>query len=178
LGASTAHIAQGLITNPKFDGRRVYVYDDFVWRSAWMDAHLPPDVGLPADGSDFRPLVEQYAAPYLEHLEVATRRIGTDGDVPTLTWEGGPIEMAFVDCGRTFEVNDAWYRALSPHFLPDQTLVVMQDWHTHRQVPARWYNQIKDFTDSLGAAFDFVHEVTVGGVATFLYRGSSSPPQA
>ena len=178
LGASTARIVEGLGTNPKFDGGRVAVFDDFVWRSSWMDAHLPPDIDAPADGASFRPLFERFATPYLDRLDVQTRRIGTPdagsaaGDsAPPLTWEGGPIEMAFVDCGRTFDVNEAWYRVLSPHFLADRTLVVMQDWHTHRQVPARWYNQIKEFTDSLGPTFDLVHEVTVGGVATFLYRG-------
>lgn len=173
LGASTARIVEGLATNPKFDGRRVWVYDDFVWRGSWMDAHLPPTIDPPPDGGDFRPLFERFAAPYLDRLAVFARRIGDDDGhgLPPFAWDGGSIELAFIDCGRTFEVNEAWYRVLSPHFIPNRTLVVMQDWHTHRQVPARWYNQIKQFTDSHGDALDLVHEVTVGGVATFLYRG-------
>lgn len=173
LGASTAHIVAGLDGNPKFDGSRVQVFDDFVWRSSWMDQHLPADVPPPNDGEDFRPLFERFAQPYLDQLDVFARRIGEDDGhgLEPFSWDGGPIEIAFVDCGRTFEVNEAWYSVLAPHFVPDRTLVVMQDWHTHRQVPARWYNQIKQFTDSHGDALDLVHEVTVGGVATFLYRG-------
>ena len=145
--------------------------DDFTWRSEWMNRHLPIAMAPPDELSDFRPMFEHYAAPYIEHLDIATRRIGAGDDAPPLTWDGGPIEMAFIDCGRTFEVNDAWYRILGPHFVPDRTLVVLQDWRTHEQVPVRWFNQIKDFTDSLGSAFDLVHEVATGGVATFIFRG-------
>lgn len=173
LGASTAHIVAGLATNPKFDGRRIAVFDDFVWRASWMDQHLPEGVVRPADGDDFRPLFEHFAEPYLDTLDVFARRIGDDDGhgLAPFSWDGGPVELAFVDCGRTFEVNEAWYRVLAPHFVPGRTLVVMQDWHTHRQVPAQWFNQIKQFTDSHARELDLVHEVTVGGVATFLFRG-------
>jgi predicted O-methyltransferase YrrM len=178
LGASTAYITHGLLANPTFDGQRVHVFDDFTWRSDWMNRHLPPGMDPPADGSNFRPLFERYAAPDLDRLDVATRRIGAGDDAPTLTWDGGPIEMAFIDCGRAFEVNQAWYDVLSPHFIPDRTLVVLQDWRQHEQVPVRWFNQIKDFTDSLGSALDLVHEIAVGGVATFLYRGGEERDRA
>lgn len=77
----------------------------------------------------------------------------------------------YVDCGRTIEANKAWYRHFSPHFIPDGTLLVLQDWGTHREVPVRCYNQITQFVDSKGTALQLVHEVRGGTVATFLFRG-------
>lgn len=125
----------------------------------------------PRDGDDFRALFEQHLRRALAHLDVRTRTIGAGGPRPPLTWDEGAIELCFVDCGRTFDVNAAWYEILRPAFVPDRTLLVLQDWHTYRQVPPRWYNQMKEFTDSLGPALDLVHELRSGGAATFLYRG-------
>jgi predicted O-methyltransferase YrrM len=52
LGCSTVHILAGLERSPGFRDRRLHVFDDFVWRSSWMDRHLPArrasrDVPLP-----------------------------------------------------------------------------------------------------------------------------------
>jgi hypothetical protein len=67
-------------------------------------------------------------------------------------------------------VNEAWYGALAPHFIPGRTLVMMQDWGTHREVPDRPDNQTKLFTDLRAAALVLVHELVRGNLATFLYR--------
>jgi hypothetical protein len=40
LGKSTRHIIRGLDKNPKFFGKQLYVFDDFVWRSSWMNLHI------------------------------------------------------------------------------------------------------------------------------------------
>jgi hypothetical protein len=45
--------------------------------------------------------------------------------------------MCWIDCGKTFEVNAAWFAALSPWFVPDRTLVIMQDWQAHRTPTTR-----------------------------------------
>ena len=43
LGSSTFHLISGLENNPYFktQNKRIHVYDDFVWRSEWMDPFLP-----------------------------------------------------------------------------------------------------------------------------------------
>jgi hypothetical protein len=41
----------------------------------------------------------------------------------------------------------------------------------HKEIPVKWYNQTKQFTDSKGASLELVHELCHGGIATFLYRG-------
>lgn len=176
LGCSTSFIVSGLRGNPRFAGRKLHVFDDFVWRSRWMNHFVRPEERLENHG-DFRPLFEKYAADLSDSLEVQKRRILTyDGnaEIPQLAWNGGPIEMMFVDCGRLFHTNEAWYRIFSPSFIPDVTLIAMQDWRLQFEVPVYWENQTKNFTDSKGPALELVHELKNGTTATFLYRGGGA----
>jgi hypothetical protein len=172
LGRSTHYICHGLEGSPHFTGRKLQVYDDFVWRAAWMDDYVVPS-DRPGDHADFLGLFEQYAGPIADSIDVQKRKIvtydGNDG-VEQLEWDGRPIEIIYVDCGRTFKANEAWWQIFEPAFLPGRTLVVLQDWATHREVPIQWYNQIKTWVDSKGPALQLVHELRHGGIATFLYR--------
>ena len=173
LGRSTYFIAKALTANPLFFDRRLHVYDDFVWRCSWMDQYVEEHDRLP-NHSTFRPQFDRYTASIAEHLAVERRRLTlNDGNehLPEFQWSGGPVEYVFADCGRTFDVNDRWYNALRESFVPNRTLIVMQDWRLHREVPVRWYNQTKQFTDSRGAELELIHEVNDGGLATFLFRG-------
>jgi hypothetical protein len=173
LGRSTLHIVRGLMASAAFSRRRLHVVDDFVWRSSWMDSYYErPD--RPGDGESFQPIFERYVAPIADLLEVRRARIADHGDnsfLPPLAWSGEPIEIAYIDCGRTFEVNEAWYQALGPSFIPDRTLVIMQDWQLYKEQPPQPYNQTKEFTDSKGPALELLHEIVGGAIGTFLYRG-------
>src|SRR5262249_5126726 len=60
LGASTHHIVQSLSENPHFADEKLYVFDDFVWRSSWMDQHVSKAERLPNHAS-FRHLFDRYA---------------------------------------------------------------------------------------------------------------------
>lgn len=185
LGCSTRFILDGLVANPRFAGRTLHVFDDFVWRSSWMDQHYRRSSRLdfsfrasrrPQNHESFRPLFDHYMRKLTRFLSVETRRTcayeGNDGIEP-LTWTGGPIELCFVDCGRTVEANEAWYGILSPHFIPGTTLVVMQDWQLYKEVPPQPYNQTRVFTDGKGPALALIHELAAGTLATFLYRGEA-----
>jgi hypothetical protein len=79
--------------------------------------------------------------------------------------------LCFVDCGRPIAANEAWYGLLSRHFIAGRTLLVLQDWQTHKEIPEKFQNQMKLFTDSKGSQLEQIHELHNGGVATFLYRG-------
>jgi len=171
LGSSTYFIHQGLSDCPYFKNRKIHVYDDFVWRSSFMNDKVRDDERL-SDGADFKGLFDKYVASFKENLIVYKRRISSDRfnfHVPILEWKEKQIEMLFVDCGRTFKVNETWYDLLAPFFIPGKTLIIMQDWHTHQEVPVRWYNQIKQFTDAHKGELTLMHELRHGGVATFLY---------
>jgi hypothetical protein len=175
LGCSTAHILHGLLENPAFHGRRLDVYDDFVWRSAWMNAWLAgTGTAAPGNHDSFEPLFREHTAALAAHLRVTRARLslaGGNAALPPMSWAGGPIELCFVDCGRSLERNLAWWEVLSPHFLADRTLVVMQDWQNHKAVPEVFWENTKLFTDRLADALDLIHEVRDSGTATFVFRG-------
>jgi hypothetical protein len=177
LGLSTLAIWGGLHSNPHFARRKLHVFDDFVWRSSWMDKWLTekhPVPQRPRHHDSFLPLFDHYTQAIRDDLIVERRQIAPyDGNeaLPPLSWPAGAVEMLFVDCGRTFEVNESWFKVFSPFFIPKRTLLVLEDWQTHREVPTSWYNQIKQFTDSKGSELQQIHELRDGTVATFLYEG-------
>jgi hypothetical protein len=172
LGCSTLAIVSGIIGNSNFADKKLQVYDDFVWRPDWMDQHVPEALRLSAY-QDFQFLFEKYTEPISTYLAVNKRKIvafdGNEG-LPQLTWDNGPIEFIYADCGRTFAANEGWYRLFEPFFLPGKTLLILQDWQTHSEVPPKWYNQIKQFVDSKGPKLQLVHELKNGTIATFVYR--------
>jgi hypothetical protein len=173
LGRSTHHILKGLTSNPHFHGKRLHVFDDFVWRSSWMDRH-PLGTSCPSNHEDFRYLFDQYTASLQEHITTQRRKFGDyDGNeaVAALTWDAGPIEFLYVDCGRTYATNEGWYSQLVRSFIPNRTLIMMQDWRVHREIPVQWYNQTKQFTDSKGDQIELIHELSGGTLAAFLFRG-------
>jgi hypothetical protein len=174
LGASTQHIVLSLANNPRFAGERLHVFDDFIWRKGWMDQFVPEEERLPRHAC-FRHLFEKHTAKVRHLLNVQRVKISDyDGNesLPTLSWCGDPIEILYVDCGRTFEANQAWYNCLKSSFIPGRTLIVMQDWRVHREVPRKWYNQTLHFTESKEDALVLLHEVSSGGVATFLHTAT------
>jgi hypothetical protein len=178
LGNSTLHILKGLESNPNWANRKLHVYDDFVWRSSWMDKWILNETMLPFkpnNHENFYPLFVHFTTQMRDHILAYKRKIDDyDGNekISKLEWDKGPIEILYVDCGRTFSVNEAWFNIFSHAFIPGVTLLIMQDWRTHREVPLKWYNQIKQFTDSKGTQLTLIHELGDGGIATFLYRGS------
>lgn len=172
LGKSTRHIIRGLDRNPKFVPRRLHVFDDFVWRASWMDPYVGSSERLP-NHADFRHLFETYVAPVRERLNVTQGKIvDYDGNAARsqIGWSGASIEIMYVDCGLTRLVNEAWYRILSPCLIPNVSLLVMQDWRTHRERPRLSYNETYWFTGA-HPELEIIHEVKDGGIATFLYRG-------
>ena len=172
LGKSTRHIIRGLDRNPKFLGRQLHVFDDFVWRSGWMNRHIADGEQLP-NHSDFRHLFEKYVRDIRQRLDVNQGKIvDYDGNknLPQIDWNGAPIEIMYIDCGRTLQVNEAWYRIFSPGLIPGVSLLIMQDWRTHRERPRLSYNETYWFT-AARPELEIVHEVKDGGIATFLYRG-------
>ncbi|MDH3639399.1 MAG: hypothetical protein OES09_13215 [Gammaproteobacteria bacterium] len=176
LGCSTFHILTGLRRNTNFSGKRLHVYDDFVWRSDWMNKWLSgTSIQPPPHLTSFRELFERNLDSYKDLISVFTRKLSdSEGNehLPAIEWNGGDIELCFIDCGRTMEQNIAWYRVLESAFISGKTLIVMQDWQMHKAVPVAWWENIKLFTDRFSESLDLIHEVRGSGIGTFIYRGT------
>jgi hypothetical protein len=174
LGASTQCIVRSLARNPRFAGEHLHVIDDFIWRAAWMDPHVPTDEQLP-NHACFRHLFDGYTRSVQNLLCVQQAKV-TDYDgneaLPPFSWGEDPIEFLYVDCGRTMKANQAWYSYLRRVFIPGRTLLMMEDWRWHRERPRKSYNETLLFTESLENEIKLLHEVTDGGLATFLFTGS------
>jgi hypothetical protein len=173
LGKSTLHIVKGLLENPNFAGRKLHVFDDFVWRPEWMNQYTPASMHLPRH-ADFLGLFESYAREHRNDLLVTKCRFAPyDGNelLPPFAWNCGPIEFLFADCGRTLEVNETWYSAVKEKLIPGRSLIVLQDWATHREIPVKPYNQIHFFVGMHASELEIVHELEHGGVAAFLFKG-------
>jgi hypothetical protein len=171
FGHSTLHLVDALNKNQKFEGKKLHVYDDFVWRSSWMDPHYA-EADRPNNHGDFRFIFERYAQHILDQIKVYQGKfVSYDGNenLPQSTWDNKDIEIIIVDCGRTLDANNAWFDIFSKNFVPNKTIIVMQDWRQHRERPRLWYNQTLDFTKQ-HPNFELIHEVRDGGIATFLYR--------
>jgi hypothetical protein len=174
LGKSTRHIIRGLKKSSRFDGSQLQVFDDFIWRSSWMNQYVSEDLRRPNHAS-FRDIFESFVGDDRDHLQVSTAKIvDYEGNehLPNIAWSARPIEIMYIDCGRTFEVNERWFRVFSPSFIPDVTLLVMQDWGTHRERPRMPFNQTLQFTKA-HREMEILHELSHGAVATFLYRNSA-----
>jgi hypothetical protein len=177
LGLSTFFIVRGLTRSERFLGKRLHVFDAFIW-NAYMDKWYP-DADRPRDGESFLPLFERYAraASISESLVVSQRSIFESnmiGELPRLSWSGGRIEFLYVDCGFTFVGNEAWWRILSPHFIPGKTIVAMQDWQSFKfpHQPLNEEHETKQFTDSKGGSLQLIHELRHGSIGTFLFVGT------
>lgn len=176
LGKSTFHIIEGLRDNPNFTGRKLHVFDDFVWRPDWMDHKVAESQRLPRH-ADFQFMFENYNKAIADRILPLKRMITPyDGNeaLERVSWDGRPVEMMIVDCGRTIEANEAWWRIFVHSFIPHKTILVLQDWETHRQVPVKFYNQLKFWIDSKGEQLRLVHELTHGAIGTFVYCGPPS----
>lgn len=170
LGRSTFYILHGLERNPRFT-RKLHVYDDFTWRSDWMDDKVPENERYPHH-ADFMPLFGKYTQSFRDKINVHKRKIVTyDGNdnIEQLTWDGKPIEIMYIDCGRTFAANEAWWAVFKDSFIPGKTLIILEDWNTHSEVPVKWYNQLHQWVESHKDSMHLVHELRNGGIAMFVY---------
>jgi len=168
LGFSTRLLTYG--KNQRF---KVTTIDDFIWRKSWMDSYVNPEFRLD-NGASFLEQFKTLNSDYLEYIEIIERRLNVyDGNekIPQLQSFDLPdlIDVLFVDCGRTLEVNETWWAIMEPKLIPNQTLVVMQDWRLWREIPFKFYNQTLFFTEAHSENLQLIHEVSDGGLAAFIY---------
>jgi hypothetical protein len=123
LGGSTIALATGL--RDRRDAALpppIIVFDRFVVEQYALDGGFFADAPELRAGDDFRPLFDRYLAGREEFLDVR------GGDILQQAWSGEPIEVLFLDVLKTWEVNDAVVREFWPSMIPEQAIIVQQDY--------------------------------------------------
>jgi hypothetical protein len=123
LGGSTVALATGLRDHRDTTLKQpIVVFDRFVVEQYALDGGFFADAPELQAGDDFRPLFERYLAGLEELLDVRA------GDILQQAWGGEPIEILFLDVLKTWELNDAIVREFWPALIPEQAIVVQQDY--------------------------------------------------
>jgi hypothetical protein len=162
LGGSTRALAAGLDERADLAGAKpIYSYDLFEVRDPASQAFVKEE-GL-EPGDSFRPLFERNVGSLLRYCNVV------EGDLQDHGWvDGGPIEIAFLDILKSWDLNDLAVRTFFNSFIPGRTILVQQDF-VHEYTP--WVHVTMGYLDSyfeLLDVFDF-------GSAVYLLREPIPP---
>jgi hypothetical protein len=122
LGGSTAALLSGVRDRPDgWNGPPVESYDLFRVEAFTVPKFFARDRSLRV-GDSFRPRfdahVAQFDVPHVVH----------EGDITQLGWDGGPIDVLFLDVLKSWEINDAVLRDFFPSLVPGRSVIVHQDY--------------------------------------------------
>jgi hypothetical protein len=120
LGGSTVALLGGVRDRGvRWQGPPVASYDLFRVDPATISKYFGDSV---RGGDSFRDRfdanVAGFGVPHVVH----------EGDIAAIGWEGGPIEVLFLDVLKTWELNDAVVRDFFPSLVPGRSVVVHQDY--------------------------------------------------
>jgi hypothetical protein len=129
LGASSTSLALGVLDNPRVANkeRRIHVFDKFEAYEHQVNHFFPANniEGLRV-GDDFSHIYRQNIQPLESMLDVNV------GDILDVTWQGGPIEILFIDCAISIEISNAIISKFYPHLIPCKSLIIDQDFFFQR----------------------------------------------
>lgn len=148
LGGSTVALADGLRRN---EHRGViHSFDRFEVEEWTRGIYFPQET--PA-GTNFREQFERNIAPYADLIEVHA------GDIRDQTWNGGPIELLFIDVAKHWRVCDWVTWQFFPHLIPGRSLVVQQDYLYHH-----WVGWLHVTMEYYADCFEYVCDTEVNSV--------------
>jgi hypothetical protein len=150
LGSSSVALAEGL----RRSGATAIIrsFDLFRWEEYMAEAvstELKP-------GDDFLPLYLRETSAYAPQIQA--RKV----DLMTCSWDGGPIEMLFVDSAKTWELTNAILNGFGPHLVPGRSRVVLQDFRYH------FAHCLPLIFDSRPDVWKQVEDVESGSTVTFM----------
>jgi len=126
LGMSASFLAHGLTENSKYEPSRdkIHCFDNFlVNESATVDFIRNKFARTMCIGDSTRELFDAQVAPIADILTIHA------GDFLHASWPAARIEILLVDIAKTRELCGRVVEILFPHLLPEQSLVVHQDYH-------------------------------------------------
>jgi len=121
LGGSTAALLAGLRdrdapwTGPPLHSYDLFRVEDYTLDKFFADTPLSP-------GDSFRDRFDAHVArfdvPHAVH----------EGDITAVGWDGGQIDVLFLDVLKSPEINDAVLRDFFPSLVPGRSVIVHQDY--------------------------------------------------
>jgi hypothetical protein len=117
VGGSTVALAEGLLASGKTGS--IDVYDRFEVEPYMSELYFV-DEQLAA-GESFLPVFQRNTEHVADRLRIHA------GDLTTQDWSGDPIEILFVDCAKTWALNDTIVSQFFPSLIPGRAVVVQQD---------------------------------------------------
>ena len=122
LGGSTAAILAGVRDRvPPWDGPPVASYDLFRVDSYMVEKFFPDRT----HGDSFREEFDAHVARFDVPHQVR------EGDIAQIGWDGGPIDVLFLDVLKSPQVADAVVRDFFPSLVPGRSVIVHQDYAAH-----------------------------------------------
>lgn len=144
IGGSTYALASGLEANTHLRRARprvIHSYDLFRLDEQTKDVYPELVEGIEVGGS-LRLRFDCLLASRSDYVNVY------EGDIRGHEWNGGPIELLFLDICKTWEINDHVSRQFFPALIPERSIVVQQDF-IHE-----WLPQIQVTMGLLADAFE------------------------
>jgi hypothetical protein len=122
LGGSSASLLAGVRDRREpWTGPPVTSYDLFKVEEYTIKRFFSSEDRL-AVGDSFRSVYDRRIGAY------PGPHVVREGDIASLGWDGGPIDVLFVDVLKSWDINDAFLRDFFPHVVPGETLLLHQDY--------------------------------------------------
>lgn len=153
LGGSSAALAEGL--KRQGSTATVQCFDLFEWRPHYMERSSPR--GL-VQGQNFMPAFLEETRNYSDWIEAQQM------DLLQGRWDGGPIEILFVDAAKSWTLLTAIHRVFGPFLEPGRSRVIHQDFRHP------WCHWLPLACDSRPDVWEEVEAVQRGDTVTFRPR--------
>jgi hypothetical protein len=150
LGGSTMALCHGLADNPGAFRKTgaVHSFDWFRYEAYFVD-WFRPLCGPLNEGESFLALFERLTAPFRRFVRVYP------GDLLATPYEGGDVEILFVDICKSWELNASVIDQFFHRLIPGVSLVVHQDYlHFYEYWLVLTMDHFRDYFERLGAVED------------------------
>lgn len=130
-GGSTARLASGVDAAKR--KTQVHAFDHFTLTEEQKTRYLYPAGIARFKGRNMLPAVRQLLSPWQDLITFRP------GDITDAAWQGGPVEILFIDAAKTPATTDRIAQTFLPHLIPGHSIVIQQDYLHWRQpwVPAQ-----------------------------------------
>jgi hypothetical protein len=138
FGSSLAASAEGMLAGEALDDVEASTFPDGKPIHGFELGHLPAPANPAVDrrrvfgdveyylGDSFVPILEKTVAPYRDLVSLHV------GDLLEQSWDGSPIEVAFIDVCKTIRLNAHVSREFYPCLVPGASTLIHQDFFFDR----------------------------------------------